>query len=186
MIKLSVREETTPKITFSSYLRKIKGKRRTTSLTSSSGAELLITFIGASLGIGIVAVLSLAYKMPLLVPSFGASATLIYGAPKGPFAQPRNVILGHILSAAVGVGIYTLFGLTWWSATMATSIAIVAMLFTKTTHPPAGATAMIAVLTKASPIFIITPVAIGAMILVLIGLIVNNFSVNRSYPNYWV
>jgi len=186
VIEPNVRKETTVTTTLTSYLMKMKGKRRTSTLSATSGKELLITFIGATLGIGVVTVLAMVYRMPLLVPSFGASATLIYGAPAGPFAQPRNVILGHILSATVGVGIYALFGLTWWSATLATALAIVAMLFTKTTHPPAGATAMIAVLTKASPAFILTPVAIGAMILVLIGLIVNNISSKRSYPNYWI
>jgi CBS-domain-containing membrane protein len=133
-----------------------------------------------------VAFLSFIYKMPFIVPSLGASAVLIYGAPDVPFAQPRNVFLGHVISATVGVVVYTLIGLTWWSAALATSLAIVMMLLTKTIHPPAGATALIAVLTKASPVYILAPVAAGALVLVIIGLIINNLSPNRSYPKYWL
>jgi len=39
---------------------------------------------------------------------------------------------------------YALFSLARWSVTLATVLAIVAMLFEETTHASAGATAMIA------------------------------------------
>ncbi|WP_338835230.1 HPP family protein [Neomoorella thermoacetica] len=136
--------------------------------------------------IGTVAALSLVYKMPLLVLSFGASAVLIYGVPDVPLAQPRNVVGGHIISAATGISIYYFFGTTWWSAALATSLAIVLMLITGTVHPPGGATALGAVLNQASPIYILTPVAAGAAIMVIIALLVNNLSPNRRYPRYWL
>nr|WP_051498679.1 HPP family protein [Moorella thermoacetica] len=78
----------------------------------------------------------MVYKMPLLVLSFGASAVLIYGVPDVPLAQPRNVVGGHIISAATGISIYYFFGMTWWSAALATFLAIVLMLITGTVHPP--------------------------------------------------
>ncbi len=169
----------------SKYFRKMKGSKRTAPLYAPPGLDILLSWLGAFLGIGTVAVLSLVYKMPLIVPSLGASAVLVYGIPDAPLAQPRNVILGHTISASIGVICYTFFGLVWWSAALATAMAIGAMLVTKTTHPPAGATALIAVLTKASPIYILTPVGAGAAILVLVGLLTNNLSPNRSYPKYW-
>ena len=168
------------------YFLKMKGSKRTTPLTSPSSLDLFISWFGAFIGIGVVAILSLVYNMPMIVASFGAAAVLIYGIPDAPLAQPRNVIGGHIVSAITGVIIYALFGLTWWSAALAASLAVIMMLITKTAHPPGGATALGAVLTKASPVYILTPVALGATILVIVGIFINNLSPNRSYPKYWI
>ena len=38
-----------------------------------------------------------------LIGSFGASAALLYGAPHSPFAQPRHLVMGQLISATVGV-----------------------------------------------------------------------------------
>ncbi|MDQ0287104.1 CBS-domain-containing membrane protein [Desulfofundulus luciae] len=168
------------------YLRKMLGSRRTAPLSAPSWKELLVSWFGTFSGIGVVAVLTLVYNMPMIVPSFGASALLIYGLPDAPLAQPRNVIGGHIISAICGVTVYALFGLTWWSAALAASLAVLLMLITRTAHPPGGATALGAVLAKASPMYILTPVALGAAILVLVGLITNNLLPERKYPRYWL
>ncbi|HBT20848.1 MAG TPA: HPP family protein [Peptococcaceae bacterium] len=167
------------------YFAKIKSKPREHPLPGINGFDLFISWLGAFLGISTVAYLTLTYDVPLMVASFGASAVLIYGVPDVPLAQPRNVFFGHVISATIGVIIYYLFGLTWWSTALGCSLSIAAMLVTKTTHPPAGATGMVAVWTQQSPQFIITPVAVGALILIFIGLITNNLSPRRSYPKYW-
>jgi len=164
----------------------MKGERREVPLASPPALDVFISWLGAFAGIGAVAVLALVYKMPMIVPSFGASAVLIYGVPEVPLAQPRNVIGGHIISAATGVTVYALCGLTWWSAALATALAIALMLVTRTAHPPGGATALGAVLGKVSVQYILTPVALGAVILVLIGLLINNLSPHRRYPRYWL
>eukprot|EP00961_Rhodomonas_salina_P084698 1137763-Rhodomonas_salina.2 len=39
----------------------------------------------------------------LMLGSFGALATLLFGAPASPFAQPRMVLLGHLQSALIAV-----------------------------------------------------------------------------------
>jgi len=88
-----------------------------------------------------------AEDLSLLIGSFGASAVLVYGAIKSPLAQPRNLIGGHVISGLVGVACWQVFGATLWvAAALAVSLAIVAMLATKTLHPPGGATALIAVI----------------------------------------
>ncbi len=46
----------------------------------------------------------------LLIGSFGASAVLLYGGPRSPLAQPRNLIGGHLVSALVGVSAWLLIG----------------------------------------------------------------------------
>ena len=166
------------------YISKMKGHKRTTPLVSPPPLDVIITWFGAFLGITAVALFAHQYALPV-VTSFGASAVLIYGVPDAPLSQPRNVIFGHTLSAAAGVATFMMFGLTWWSPAFGTALALVVMLLSKTTHPPGGATALFAVLSKANPIYIFTPIMVGAVILVIIGLLVNNLSPNKQYPRYW-
>lgn len=166
------------------YICKMKGLKRTTPLVSPPPLDVILTSVGAFLGI--VAIVLFAQKFDLsVVASFGASAVLIYGVPDGPLSQPRNVIFGHTFSAAAGVATFLIFGLTWWSPALGTSLALVIMVLTKTTHPPGGATALFAVLSQAHPSYIFTTIMVGAVILVIIGIIVNNLSPNRQYPRYW-
>lgn len=147
--------------------------------------EILVSALGSFLGIGLVGLLSELYAMPLLLPSFGASAVLLYAACHVPMAQPRNVIGGHLLSALVGVSVYQFFGDSWWAVALGVTLAIVAMILTHTLHPPGGATAFVAVYNGQSYGFILSPVGIGALCLVLIALLVNNLSRKRKYPDYW-
>lgn len=168
------------------YLGKMRGTRRTTPLMAPPPLDVFLSWLGAFLGLSLVGILALIYDMPLLVASFGASAVLIYGAPDAPLSQPRNLLLGHTLSAVIGVLIYFFFGFTWWSAALGTSLAVLLMMLTKTTHPPGGATALFAIMSKAQFIYILIPVFTGALILLLIALLINNLSPNRSYPRYWL
>ncbi len=171
---------------FRKYLGKMRGQKRSTPLVGQVPLDVLVSFLGSFLGIGILGIFSVLYGKPLMVASFGASAVLIYSVPDAPLSQPRNVLGGHLISAVAGVITYALCGLTWWSVALGTALAIVAMILTKTTHPPGGATALFAVLSRATPIYILTPVLAGAVILVLVGMLVNNLSPNRSYPRYWL
>ena len=38
-----------------------------------------------------------------LIASFGSSMVLLFGYPESPFAQPKNVFFGHLLTAIVGM-----------------------------------------------------------------------------------
>ena len=38
-----------------------------------------------------------------LIASFGSTMVLLYGYPESPFAQPKNIFFGHLLTALVGV-----------------------------------------------------------------------------------
>lgn len=159
-------------------------------------AEILISWIGAFLGIGALAFLELKYvsktDMTLMIGSFGASAVLVYGAIKSPFAQPRNLVGGHVVSALVGVASFQLFsGQMWFACAFAVATAIAAMHLTRTVHPPGGATALIAVM--GSPkihalgyMYAAVPVGAGALALLAVSLIVNNLPSGRSYPEYWL
>ena len=44
-----------------------------------------------------------------LAASFGSSVVVVFGYPKNEFAQPKNVILGHLLCTLVGIIFVILF-----------------------------------------------------------------------------
>lgn len=153
------------------------------------------SWVGAFLGILIIGEVSSIQGVNnlFLVGSFGASAVLIYGAPLAEFSQPRNLIGGHFLSAIVGVLLFDfLGGSDAWVAPLAVSISIVVMHFTRTLHPPGGATALIAVIGGEKVhalryLYIFSPILVGAVCMLLVALFVNNMSKDpkRHYPVYW-
>ena len=154
--------------------------------------EKLWSFIGAFFGIGIIAFIqSFSFTKTeniFLIGSFGASSVLIYGAIQSPLAQPRNFIGGHLLSALIGVSIFKIFPNTIWiSAPLAVSFSIIVMQYTKTLHPPGGATALIPIIgtekiTSLGYSYVLSPVLTGVLILFVTALIFNNMTRNRSYP----
>lgn len=166
------------------YLCKIKGGKCST-FPKISWAGLLVSAAGSFAGIGLIALLAASYNAPLLLPSFGATAVLLYAACHVPMAQPRNVIGGHIVSALAGVWVYQSFGNNWWSLALCVTLAIILMTLTHTLHPPGGATAFVAVYTAQNYDFILIPVGLGAICLVIIAVLVNNLSSKRKYPDYW-
>lgn len=166
------------------YISKMKGYKRTTPLVAPVPLDILLSMLGTLMGITVIVILSHKFDLSVIA-SFGASAVLVFGVPDAPMAQPRNVIFGHTLSAVAGVATVMLFGLTWWSPALGTALALLLMLLTKTTHPPGGATALFAVMSQVHFSYIFIPIMAGTVILVIIGLLVNNLSPNRHYPRYW-
>jgi len=158
--------------------------------------EVFWSFIGSFLGISICGFLSSFYfeprEMTLFIGSFGASAVLVYGAIKSPLAQPRNLVGGHVFSGIMGVLSYQIIGEPLWLAgAIAVSSAIAVMLITKTLHPPGGATALIAVIGgekihRLGLLYPFIPAGLGALILLIVALFVNNLAKERRYPEYWL
>lgn len=122
---------------------------------------------------------------PLVMAPFGASCVLIFGAPDSPLAQPRNVIFGHLIATAIALIMLNLFGNAWWVVALAMGTSIAAMQITRTLHPPAGADPLVAIIGNAGLGFIFAPVLLGALILVLFGVLANNLCKDRHYPKYW-
>jgi CBS-domain-containing membrane protein len=157
--------------------------------------EVCWSWIGSFLGIAVVALVHHRLVDPqgltLLIGSFGASAVLIYGAVRSPLAQPRNLLGGHVLSALIGVTAYKLLGGTpWLAAAVAVSTSIALMHLTRTLHPPGGATALIAVIGGDSVhrlgyLYVVMPAAVGACIMLIIALLINNIPKTRKYPDFW-
>lgn len=166
------------------YVTKMRGGNRP-AFQKVHHQHYMLSSIGSFLGIGVVAFLNSFYHIPLLVPSFGATAVLIYAACHAPMSQPRNVIGGHLISAMSGVLVYQILGNHWWTIAFGVTLAIFFMSLTHTLHPPGGATSFVAVYTGQGFVFILSPVGLGAVLLVIIALIVNNISTERKYPDFW-
>ena len=175
------------------YFKKMKGTSKSPPAVSLS--EIGWSWIGAFLGIAAVAYINFNRiedtDMVMIIGSFGASAVLIYGAIKSPLAQPRNLIGGHVFSAIIGVASYQIFNSHMWLASsVAVATAIAFMHATKTLHPPGGATALIAVIGSEKIhalgyLYAIVPVGIGAVIMLVVALLVNNITKTRRYPEFW-
>ena len=175
------------------FFQKMKGSGQ--SPPQVAPVEVVWSWIGSFLGIAAVSLIH--YKLldqtglMMILGSFGASAVLIYGAIRSPLAQPRNLLGGHILSAVIGVtAFHWLGGQPWLAAAVAVSTAIAIMHLTKTLHPPGGATALIAVIGGESVhnlgyLYVVMPTALGAIVMLIIALIVNNIPKNRKYPEFW-
>lgn len=135
--------------------------------------------------LAILAVTKMA-GFPLLIGSFGASAVLLFGANDSPLAQPRNLVGGHLISAAAAVVIVALLGSSPFTIALGVGVAIFLMHVTNTTHPPGGATALIGVQGHAGIAFILVPVLAGTIILLIVALFTNNVVHHRQYPKHWL
>jgi CBS-domain-containing membrane protein len=176
------------------YFRKMKGTTKSPPAVSFS--EIIWSWIGAFFGIASVAFINYnifkGTDFVMIIGSFGASAVLIYGAIRSPLAQPRNLIGGHFISAIIGVTMYKLLhNHMWVAAAVAVATAIAVMHATKTLHPPGGATALIAVIGSQKIhhlgyLYAIIPAGLGAVVMLLVALVINNIPKSRRYPEFWI
>lgn len=166
------------------FFQKLKGDN-TKLPPKHSARAIILAWLGGFLAISAIALLSNTFSVTLVLGSFGASCVLIFGFPDVPFSQPRNVLGGHFLSSFIGLVCLTVFGSTWWSVAIAVGTAISVMMLTRTTHPPAGSNPVIIYLTKPAWSFLVFPTVFGAIVLIFVALLFNNFSRESRYPKYW-
>ncbi|KAF7785898.1 hypothetical protein PRUB_a0300 [Pseudoalteromonas rubra] len=133
----------------------------TVSLSAGLGSMLAITML-ALLGTD-------AHEYWLLMAAFGASCVLIFAVPDSPLAKARNVIIGHCLTALVGVVFFAFLPVNAITLGLATGLAVSLMVLTKTLHPPAGANPLFIMLSGQSWTFLLFPVLTGAVCLVIFG-----------------
>lgn len=145
--------------------------------------EPLIASLGAFLCISIIAFIHSFDAFNIwLIPPFGATMVLVMAVHESPLAQPKNIFFGHILSAASGVLIYSILGMSFLTIGLAVAVSVWAMMVTKTIHPPAGANPIIVIMGGKGLSFILLPVATGAIIIILFAIIFNKL-LKRNYPN---
>ena len=138
--------------------------------------------LGATLAFVVVWLLGDLTGAVFIVAPMGASAVLVFGMPESPLSQPAHVVGGHALAALVALLSDHLLpaGPVTLAATVGFVIALLGLV--RLTHPPAGATALVVMLTHPDWIFLATPVIAGALALVLIALAVHALPPRRVYP----
>lgn len=157
------------------------------------------SFAGAFCGIALIEAVSLSeavrngYDIPLVLGSFGAAAVLEFNTIESPLAQPRNAVLGQVVSAFVGISMTKLFqlhpdfgSLRWVAGALACGLASAVMGMTKTTHPPAGATALLAAVDPtvvALGWYLLPLVLLSSVLMLVVALLINNLQ--RRFPTYW-
>ena len=158
----------------------------------------LLGGIGAGVTIGILAYITFQSVLAgtnyglWLAASFGSSVVVVFGYPENEFAQPKNVLLGHLLCALVGIIFVTLFNITqdrsifFITIGLAMGISIMLMMAFKITHPPAGGNTIVVMLTQDSFQFLVFPIMAGAITIIIGGIIYNRFILKKDYPLKWL
>ena len=134
--------------------------------------------------IGVLTVLTYKTTLGLFIAaSFGSSMVLLFGFPESPFAQPKNVFFGHLVTALVGVFFVNFIPLPIYiSIAGAVGIGIFLMIILDVVHPPAGGNPIMVIIGSASFEYLINPIIFGCILILLIAIIVNKFLLKKDYP----
>lgn len=161
-------------------------------LAGATLRERLLACIGATIGIALTGLISGLVMgggahVAMLVAPMGASAVLLFAVPSSPLAQPWSIIGGNTISALVGVTVAHFVHDPVIASGLAVALAIAAMSFTRSLHPPGGAAALTGVLggpavAAAGFLFPFLPVALNSTILVALGFLFHKLS-RRNYPH---
>ena len=102
--------------------------------------------------IGILTLLTYKTEFGIfLIASFGSSMVLLYGYPESPFAQPKNVFFGHLVTATVGMFFLYLIPLPLFIIIpLAVGFGVGLMILLNVTHPPAGGNPIIVIMGSVS------------------------------------
>ncbi len=138
--------------------------------------EILIKAIIAgffsAVTIGVLTVLTYKTTLGLFIAaSFGSSMVLLFGFPESPFAQPKNVFFGHLVTALVGVFFVNFIPLPIYiSIAGAVGIGIFLMIILDVVHPPAGGNPIMVIIGSASFEYLINPIIFGSILILLIAI----------------
>jgi len=158
----------------------------------------LLGGIGAGVTIGVLAYITFQSILAgtnyglWLAASFGSSVVVVFGYPENEFSQPKNVLLGHLLCALIGIIFVTLFNITqdrsifFITIGLAIGISVMLMMAFKITHPPAGGNTIVVMLTQDSFQFLVFPIMVGAITIIIGGVIYNRFILKKNYPLKWL
>jgi CBS-domain-containing membrane protein len=149
--------------------------------------DVLAAWLGGVLAITLLGLISLWSHYPLVVAPFGASTVLLFGHPRSPLAQPRNLVMGNTLAALVSVACVHWLGSDPWVMGLAVGITIALGQRLRCLHPPAGAVALLGVLLQAKPLFVLLPVFAGSVLLTAMAVLFSRLNgLSEPYPHHWI
>ena len=144
--------------------------------------------IFSALTIGVLTLITYKTELGLfLAASFGSSMVLLYGFPESPFAQPKNIFFGHLLTTLVGIILSNFLTIPIYILLpVAVGLGVGLMIFLDVTHPPAGGNPIIVIIGGVSFDYLISPVILGSIIILIFGVILNRFILRKNYPVKWI
>ena len=136
--------------------------------------------------ITIAALTLLTYKTQygiFLIASFGSSMVLLYGYPENTFAQPKNILFGHVLTTICGMFFLYFVPLPIYiTIPLAVGVGVGLMIILSVTHPPAGGNPIIVIMGSVSFDYLINPIISGTIIILIFGIILNRIILKKKYP----
>ena len=133
------------------------------NIDKSTLQKALIAGFFSTITIGVLTVLT--YKSTLgyfIAGSFGSSMVLLFGFPESPFAQPKNVFFGHLITAIVGLLFLNLVPLPiFLTIPLAVGFGVGLMILLNVTHPPAGGNPIIVIIGSVSFDYLLSPVTVS-------------------------
>ena len=118
-----------------------------------------------------------------LMASFGSSMVLLYGYPESPFAQPKNVFFGHVLTSVVGMFFLYFVPIPLYIVLpIAVGVGVALMILLNVPHPPAGGNPIIVIVGSVSVEYLLSPIILGSAIIVIFGLVINRLILKKKYP----
>ena len=146
--------------------------------------QSLLAGLFSIITIGILTLLTYKTEFGIfLIASFGSSMVLLFGYPESPFAQPKNVFFGHVLTALVGIIFLHFVPLPLYIVIpMAVGFGVGLMILFNVTHPPAGGNPIIVIIGSVSFDYLINPIILGSIIVLIFGVLINKFVLKKKYP----
>ena len=136
--------------------------------------------------ITISALTLLTYKTEFgvfLIASFGSTMVLLYGYPESPFAQPKNIFFGHLVTSLAGFFfLYFIPFPLYLILPLAVGLGVFLMIILNITHPPAGGNPIIVIMGSVSLDYIINPIISGTIIVLIFGVVLNRLILKKKYP----
>ena len=144
----------------------------------------IISTVFSIITIGVLTLLTYKTEYGIfLIASFGSSMVLLYGYPESPFAQPKNIFFGHLLTSVVGIIFLNLIPLPIYiTIPFAVGIGVGLMILLNVTHPPAGGNPIIVIIGSVSLDYLIMPIILGSLIILVFGIILNRLILKKKYP----
>lgn len=158
--------------------------------------EMLRACIGAGAGLTLCSFLVRLTMPPipaegmnpslLLIAPLGATAMLAFAVPSSPLAQPWAALVGNTVSALIGVAVVLTVTEPWLALGLSVTLAMIAMMLLRATHPPAAGIALGTVLTAEAVhevgfAYAFTPVMLDTALLLLVAVAYNRLT-GRVYP----
>ena len=146
--------------------------------------KAILAGIFSAFTIGVLTVLTYKSTLGLFIAgSFGSSMVLLFGFPESPFAQPKNVFFGHLITAIVGVIFVNYIPLPIYiNIALGVGAGVFFMILLNVVHPPAGGNPIKVIIGSASYDYLISPIIFGCILILLLAILINKFLLKKNYP----